>query len=236
MNTIAIQQYEAQGGELLAHANSLTITDAPTREKAATFTTQARGVIKTIEEEFRPDIDKAHQLHRDLLARMNKLIAPFKEARQIVDQEIKRDYLQRERERQIEERNAQAAADRQRRVQEEALRKEAEEAIDAGDLETAEALLDSEVAVSSGPPTPIVDKTTRTVKGSVTARKDIKVELVDKAAVIAAVAAGELPDVLLDVNMGAAKRYVKALGRGTGIRMPGFKLIEDAVVSGRGMR
>jgi hypothetical protein len=56
------------------------------------------------------------------------------------------------------------------------------------------------------------------------------VELVDKQAVITAVGDGKLPDTILDVNLGVAKRYAKASGL---TQMQGFRISETAVVSGR---
>ena len=97
METKAIKKFESQGEVLLHEANSIRITDEASREQAAEFTTKARKAVKVIEDEFKPDIQKAHQLHKDLLARVKKLTAPFKEAQRIVDGEIKRDWLERER-------------------------------------------------------------------------------------------------------------------------------------------
>ncbi len=107
---------------------------------------------------------------------------------------------------------------------------EAERLIEEGDMEGAEALLDAEVVVTPTVPVAKVDKTTRSAAGAVTARTDIRVEVVDKRAVITAVFDGKLPDIILDVNVGAAKRYAKAGGLKA---MQGFSITETAVISGR---
>ena len=230
METEAIQTYERNGAELLDHANGIIIINQSTREYAVEFTAGARRVIKNIEAEFRPDIDKAHALHKDLLARLKKLTIPFKAAQRIVDSEIQRDYLEQEKIRREKERKVQEKVDAERKVQEAALAKQAEEAIKDGDMETAEALLDSEVVTAPIVPVMEVEQTTRTVAGSATVRKDIKVELVDKRVVIKAVANGELPDTLLTIDMGVAKRYAKVEGLKL---LRGFRITETAVVSGR---
>lgn len=230
METTTIKKYEAQGTQLLAEAESITIVDDATREMASEFTANCRKAVRAIEKEFKPDIEAAHKLHKDLLARMKKLSVPFKEAQRVVDNAIKKDWLEQERERQKAECKAQREAEAERKRQEAQLAKEAEEAIARGDIEQAETLVDSEITVQPIQPIPDVAKTTRSDTGAVTVRKDIQVELVDKQAVITAVGNGKLPDTLLDVNVGAAKRYAKSSGLTS---MPGFKITETAVVSGR---
>ncbi len=230
METKAIQKYEAQGVELLEHAKSIMIVDDTTRELAVEFTSNARKAIKGIEGEFRPDIDKAHTLHKDLLARLLKLILPFQAAQAIVDKEIARDYLEQKKVRDMAETAACLKAATERIVQEAEIEEEVGALIGSGDMAEAEALLDSEVVTAPIVPVAQVDKTVKSGAGSATVRKDIKVELVSKADVIIAVSEHTLPDTLLDVNMGVAKRYAKTSGLSI---MPGFNITETAIVSGR---
>jgi len=229
MQTTAIKQYEEQGKQLLKQARAILIVDDTTRGIAADFTANARRVVKVIEEEFRPDIDKAHQLHKNLLARLKKLTEPFKQAQSIVDNEIKRDYLEREHARQEEERKQREKEEHEKKLQEEALRKEAEDKIRSGDIESAEELLNSEIVIARKP-IEYVDKTVRSDGGSITARKDIDVELVSKQDVIMAVYEGKLPDKFLDVNMMAAKQYIKFNDLKV---LAGFRITETAIISGR---
>ncbi len=229
MESKAIQKYEQRGTELIEQAKSIMIVDDTTRELATEFSSNTRLAIKAIEAEFRPDIDRAHQLHKDLLARMKKLCEPFKQAQSIVDDEIKLDYLERERTRREEERQVMIQAEAERKKQEEEQRQEAEQLIADGELEEAEAVLDAEVVTAPIIPVEKVDKTLKSNAGSITARTDIQVELIDKRVVLIEVFEGRLPDTLVDVNMGAAKRYAKA----SGMDMPGFRITETAVISGR---
>jgi len=230
METKAIQEYEARGNEVIVQAESICIVDAVTRELATEFTMKARQAVKTIEKEFRPDIENAHQLHKDLLARLKKLVAPFKEAQSIVDKEISRDYMERERIKREEERKAQEKADAERREQEKQLAEEAQELIEAGKMDEAEELVDSEVIVHPDVPVASVKQTVDTEAGSATVKKDIKVELVSARTVIMAIISNELPITLINVDLGAAKRYAKVGGLSA---MSGFKITETAIVSGR---
>lgn len=231
MESKAIEKYEAQGESLVAQAKSISIVDDESRQAATEFTARARKAIKAIEAEFKPDIQSAHELHKSLLDRAKRLQAPFKEAQSIVDAEIKRDYLERERIRREEERKAQEAAEAERRAQEAQQQATVDELIEAGDVDGAEALLNSEVVTAPTMPAPKVDKTIKSDLGSTTVRKDISVTVADKMAVVRAVATGQLPETLVDVNLSRAKQYAKASGLTT---MPGFRVVEDAIVSGRG--
>ncbi len=230
METKAIQKYEQQSLVLLDDARSIMIVDEVTRELATEFRSNVRKTVKAIEAELRPDIDAAHTLHKNLLSRLQKLTAPFKEAQSIVDKEIGRDLLERDRIRQEEERKVRIEAGAERKRQEAVLAVEVAERIEEGDMEAAEVLSDVQVVVEPSIPVPETQKTVMSEAGSTTVRRDIKVELVDKLLVIEAVAAQKLPIILLDVNMGAAKRYAKA---GELTTMPGFAITDDVVVSGR---
>ena len=230
METQAIQQYEVEGAEVVEHAKSIMIVDDTTREIAAEFTSKARKMVKAIDVEFKPNIEKAHVLHKELLAQKNKLAAPFKQAQVIVDAEIKRDYFEQEKERRRLEREAQIKADAEKTRQEQEQQADAEELIEAGDIEEAEAVLDADVVTAPVVPVAPSQKTTRTAAGTVSMRKDIKVTVLDPMVVVKAVATGQLPITLIKVDEGAAKRYAKASGLKA---MPGFRVEETASVSGR---
>jgi len=230
METKAIKKYEAQAVSLLEQAQALTITDEVSRNEAATFSANARKAVKAIDAEFRPEIDQAHVLHKSLLDRVKKLQAPFKQVQAVVDTEIKRDWLEQEKARREAQRKADLAAEAERLRQEEEAKSDLDELIEAGDMEGTQALLESEVVVVPVAPTPKVEQTVRTEAGSITMRKDIEVSVSDKMAVVRAVASGQLPDILLDVNVGAAKKYAKATGK---MVLPGFRVAETVVTSGR---
>lgn len=230
METRIVRAYEEKGSQLVSTAEAILITDQVTRELATEFATEARRMIKVIENEFKPDIEKAHTLHKDLLARMNKLTEPFKKARIIVDMEISRDFLERDRVRREEERVARANADADRREQEAMLTREAEAFIEDGDLESAEDILDTEVVTAPIVPVAPTQQTTQTAAGSATVKRDIEVIVQDVRTILLAVINNRLPETIIQIDVGAAKRYAKASGR---YDLPGFVIRETAVVSGR---
>ena len=231
METKEVQLHEEYGDTVLAEAKSIVIVDDTTRELATEFTANARKAIKAVEAELKPDIENAHKLHKDLLARLKRLTAPIKKAQGIVDDEIKRDWLEREKLRKGEERRVRDEEEKERKRQEEILLLETEQAIVAGNIDKAEELLDSTVVVvSPSPPVAPIKRTTESQSGSATVRKDIIVRVQDKKAIIKAVLGGKLPDTLIVIDLGAAKRYAKAAGK---VYMQGFVIEETAVISGR---
>lgn len=79
------------------------------------------------------------------------------------------------------------------------------------------------------PPTPRLVVPDTKVKGA-SSRFELVPQVVNKMALIKAVANGNVPDTVLDVNMGQLKKYVNMMKRAT----PGVTYTEQAVVSGRG--
>lgn len=230
MKTEVLQKWEAEGASLIDSARSLTITDQISREKAAEFTINARRVVKIIEDEFKPDIKSANDLHKSLLSRMNNLTLRYKEAKGIVDKKISDDYFEQEKIRRENERIAQEKADAERKAQEEALAKAAEEAIEAEDFDKAEEIMDTVVPEIVAPVAPEVQQSTRSTLGTATVRKDIKVELVDLKAALGGIIRGDFPETFVTVDLGAVKKYAKVCNLKS---IPGFRITEVGVVSGR---
>ena len=229
MNDGIIKRYEDRGDTVIVHAKALNIVDDESNKAAHTFAIQARNAIKEITKEFAPDIQKAHELHKDLLARKNRLVAPVKEAQRIADLEIGRYFKEQERIRREQEEEDAARIAIEAAEQDDELLGDIQDALIDGDMEKAEELAATTIEISPA----IIqqeEKTHRVDAGTTSVRKDIMVVLKDKDAVIKAVYDGDLPDTILDVNLGAAKRYAKAAGKSS---MPGFEVTETVVVMGR---
>ena len=230
MKEESIVLHEQEGSKLLVAANDIQIVDEITRTSAAEFLLNAKGAIRVIEDEFKPDIKVANDLHKSLLARMKKLVAPFKQAQGVVETEVRRDYgeqlkLQRAEEARI--RKEQAEADH---LEQEKRDAEINDAVEAGNIEEAEEIAIASVEAVVPIQRPQVAKTVKSVTGSITMRKDVLIEVVDKELVIDAVAAGVLPSIILDVNLGAAKKYVKSI---QATELVGFEISEFNTVAGR---
>ncbi|MDD4984382.1 MAG: hypothetical protein PHQ43_01135 [Dehalococcoidales bacterium] len=230
MKETMVQKYEKQGNEIIEQAKALRITDDESREQASEFAIATRTAVKLIEEEFRPDIQHAHELHKSLLDRCKRLQQPFNQAKRIVDGAIAADWQARELEKKKKERDAEIAAESERKRQEEELKREVDEAIESGDVELVESLLESEVVVAPTEVVKEVDKSVRSSVGTTTVRYDIAVTVQDKVTLLKAIVEDKVPDTLVDVNMGMAKKYAKASGKRY---IPGLVVKDVPVVSGR---
>ncbi len=228
-----ISIYEERGKSLLEQAHSLKILDEGTREQATTFVTGARRCIKAIEAELKPDIQKAHELHTTLLARLKRLIAPFKSAQTIVDREIGRDYMEQEqlqRKAEVEERRKVEA---EAEVAREQLRKAAVRQIEEGKVDDGVDMLEAAEAIEAQELPNVAPQTARTIQtsgGSTTLRKMTVVTCIDKLIVVKAIAEGHLPATFVDVNDRVAKRYVVDNGMK---QLAGFRIEEKAIVVGK---
>lgn len=230
MKENTVTKYEKEGNTLLVQAKQLVITDEHSRSSAAEFTMRARQVVKTIEDEFRPDVAAANDLHKRLLARMKKLQSPFLQAQKIVDEEIRRDYLLQEEMRREQERARREAEAAARRAEEEARNAEIEKQVDSGEFDKARELAEEQLPEIVTAPVPAAEKTIRTEAGSTTVRKDILVELTDKELAVDSVAAGILPLTVVDFRLSLVKAFVRSTGT---MEIPGFTIKETAVISGR---
>ena len=222
--------HEQEGSKLLAAARDIQIVDETTRTSAAEFLLNAKGAIRVIEDEFKPDIKAAHNLHKSLLDRLKKLVKPFDEARDVVETEVRRDYteqlkLQRAEEARIRKEQAEADC-----LEQEKRDAEINDAVEAGNIEEAEEIAIAPVEAVAPIQRPQVFKTVKSVAGSITMRKNVLIEVIDKELIIDAVAAGVLPSVILDVNLGAAKKYVKSI---QATELVGFEISEFNTVAGR---
>jgi len=216
-----LEVYESGGQEIITQAQGLKIMDDESRAEASIFTSTVRQALKIIDDTLRPDIQSAHELHKSLLDKLKCLQSPYKTAQGIVDGEIKRDFMERERIRREEERRVAEAEAEKARLEEEANRKIEDRDIDGG-LDTFEAA--EKVYVPPAPPP--VQKTV----GSATIRMDIRVECTNLLLVARLVGNGALPVDFISVNTAVVKKWMKANGKKS---LPGFKVTEVPVVTGR---
>lgn len=107
--------------------------------------------------------------------------------------------------------------DRERQEREDEARKKLDRAADRaeakGNQERAEELRDQAAAVYEPPVVvaPVVDKTTRTDKGTTTAVSDIRVEVEDTKKILQLVIAGTLPDDIVNINETKLKNTIKTM-------------------------
>lgn len=112
------------------------------------------------------------------------------------------------------------------RKEQERLQKRAEKAAEKGQTEKAEALLETANAI----PTPIVAPAMQKVSGIAT-KTTWKAEVVDKMALIKAVAAGQVPLSVLEVNQTVLNKMAVALKEE--LSYPGVKAVAEQSIAAR---
>ncbi|MHB8569657.1 MAG: hypothetical protein ACYC97_05595 [Metallibacterium sp.] len=173
--------------------------------------------IKTqIEAYFEPLVSKANALHKELTNKRADALKLVLESDKIVRAEISRYATEQERLRQIEQRKLEEKAREDARKEQERLLKLAEKAEVKGNDEKAGDLLERAEAVYAEPvfAIPTVNKTTKLESGSISNVKDIEVSIVLRKEFLR-YAIDNLPEAIIDINMTALKRFVKATGTKT---------------------
>jgi len=171
----------------------------------------AKGMKKKIEEYWREPIRKADDAHKALTAKRAEMLRPVddfikRKTRESSDYLTLQDKLRRE---------MQAKEDEERRKKEQAERDKLERAAvraeDKGNDEKAEELRVKATELFV-PPVIVkseIDKTTRTEAGTISQKKDLEVVVTDEKALIAAIARGEAPAAILNINMAKLKQFIK---------------------------
>jgi hypothetical protein len=138
--TDQIQTIEPEVVELVSRKPSFAVITKPEEsEITAKYLTDIQQIRKRIAEFFKPDIEKAHQLHKSLIAKMNQVDAEPARIEMICRQMLS-DWQDRERKRIQEE---------QRRLDEEAKKKAIKEAQKDGDEKLAKAIETGKVAIAA---------------------------------------------------------------------------------------
>lgn len=156
----------------------------------------------------------AHEAHKSIVAKESEMLKPVEERRKLLTGKINVYLSEQERKRQAE----QTRLDAERRAKEQAERDKllakAEKAEAKGNAAKAEEFLEKagEVFIPPAIAQAEIEKTTRTEDGSITAKKDVTVTVVDMTAFLKAVSSGLIPEGCVSVNESKLKQYVKLAG------------------------
>lgn len=203
------------------YAKSLTVSDQQSLDVANGFLRDVKAIGAKIAETFDPQISKAHELHRSLLAEKKKYTAPLDEAEKIVKRTIAAyldDMERRRREAEAErariEAEARAEADRKLRAVERAEAK--------GDFAKAEALAQEAVNAmeSKIEAAPVIPEAP--IATGLSLREDWKYRIIDKSLIPLEYL---IPD---EVKIGRVVRALKAEAK-----IPGVSVYSEKSVSSR---
>lgn len=80
----ALQRFLSLAPSIIATARSITVTSPDTKQLAATHRQEIRAALDLLESFKRPEINRAHQAHKQALAELAQLTAPWREADEIL--------------------------------------------------------------------------------------------------------------------------------------------------------
>jgi hypothetical protein len=207
---------ESAGKAFLNKASTLEIASDGALQGAGDILLAMKREQKAIETELAEPIKKAHELHKWLTGVREKVLAPYRQGEMLIKQKMGRyqsaieDARRREYEAKVKAEQERIAAERI---------KEAEQAMDKGDLKSCEQIL-------AAPPPAVVDVKVdipeATKVTGVSFREEWDFQIIDEALI---------PRQYLAVNEVAIRKVVKALGKEAAI--PGVAIFKKTVVTGR---
>jgi hypothetical protein len=243
---------------VVSTANALTVSTVEEKRIAVSEMGIVKGLIKKVEETFKPIKQKARAVHQEIRAQEKKYLLPLETALATIKDKIgafdleMKHRKEEEQQRIINEQKAKAlekidnilasTADVEEII--EIIGKELERtdlnSIERQELEiyhmmaTCAAKESSEEEIKEAQTSepvfapPVLSVPETKVKGSSTHFTLIP-QVVDKLALVRAVADGIVPDNILDINQGRLKRHVNAIRK----TVPGVTCTEEAIISSR---
>lgn len=209
----ALEKITKQGDEIMAMAEGLKIKDEDTYKAANELLTRITHYAKNGESYCEPFKKAAYGPYATVLDIIKKIKDSTIKANKLLANELRRWRDEQEKKRQEEQRKADAERRKREEAERAKLNRKAEKELDKGNEEKADELLDAAEAAYV-PPTVVestTQKTETTDAGRVTYVKDWDVKVMSPMAVIKAIAAGELPESLVKVEITAVKKYARAM-------------------------
>jgi len=200
-----IEQFKAE--------TDIVIDDPISYEYAGEIILKGKSVLKEIGAKFEPSVKAAYQAHKAIKDLQNDLEKPVKAM--IADLQNKANiYLtEQDRIRKAEQERLDAERKKKEDEEKERLKKEADAAAEAGNIEEAAALRMESDTVVFVPEIAVTEvaKTTRIDAGTVTTQTDIEITIMDKVTLLHALADQGRFD-LVEIKDAALKRFIKAAG------------------------
>lgn len=196
---------------LVGTAQQIVVSDQTSMENANDFIIRLRSGQKGVVAFFADMKSTAHKAWKTICDKEKTITDIFKSADAIASKKIIAYRNEERRKAQEAARKAEIEAAERRRKEEEKLLRQAVKAEEKGQTEKAEILAEqaTQVHVPTAVVEPAVKKTEVSSMGTTTGIPDWDVTVLSPMAVIQAVAAGELPEYIVEVKTSAIKKYAK---------------------------
>lgn len=225
MTTPNSQALVQESADVLVQARAFKIVTADDYREAGERLKLVKGLDARISDFFDPHIKRAYDAHKALVADKNRAAAPLKDAETVYKRLIRGYEDEQEKIRLA----AQAKAEEAARKERERLEKQAQKAAEQGKAEKAAQLETRAQTVA----TPVIASSTPKLEG-ISTRVSWKAEVVDKMALVKAVAAGTVPLTALEPNLTFLGQQARSLK--SELNYPGIRVFEDRGISSRSAR
>jgi len=194
--------------------NQFIVNSAESYAEAGKVMLSFNDLLSKIKSYWKPLKEKAHEAHKAITAKENEMIKPIEERKKLLSTNIsayltEQDRIKREEQRRLDdERRAQEKAERER------LEAESKKAEDSWDLKKAVELKAQSESVYI-PPTIVQSEIKKTVTmdtGTISAKKDIEVEIINISDILRHVISGKLPSFIVSINETKLKQFLKMSG------------------------
>lgn len=162
-------------------ALSLKVIDEATFIEAGEFGKSLKALESKIETHYAEAIKKAHEAHKAMISLRDKDLVPVKEALSVIRATMNTYAQEQKRIQDENDRKARIKAEEEANEKRKKLEAQAEKAIDKGQEEKAEQLMETAAAVYVQPVfiEPVLAKTVQTASGNITQAKELKVTVTD---------------------------------------------------------
>lgn len=219
---VETQEIQQESSNALQVAKGFKVTNSEQYLASAGRLQAIKALSKKIDETFDPHIKRAFEAHRSLVAEKKQHQLPLTEA----EGHIKRAVLGYQQEQERIRREHEAKAQEEARKEREKLEARAAKAEAAGKIEKAAEL----TARADSVVTPLLAPSVPKVAG-ISTRVTYKATVIDKFALIQAVAAGKVPMNALDVNMPFLNNQARAMKET--LAYPGVMVEQETGIASR---
>ncbi len=228
-------ELETEVKSLIAVASEIVVDDQDSLEYAQEQVIALDGLKKKVVAWWENLKKPAHDHWKQIVEREKSMLAPIQSRRDTLARSISTYLTEQERIRREEQRKAEEEAERIAAEERARLAKEAEAAIESGDDQAAEMLIEEAEMVEAAPVVlaPTVEKTVKTSTGTMSQKNEVEVTVVDLLALCKEIAEGRAPVTLIKAQDGKIKSWVKLQGH---TKFPGLSITEKVAASFRGKR
>lgn len=224
MGELQVKQVESEVTGLSKIAETYIVKNQQQLELAGGELIRVKTVMQQVNELFDPVIKKAHEAHKEALSSKKKLMDPLENAERKIKSAMSAYALEQQRFARIEQERLRLEAEEKARKERERIEAQALKAIDKGDEEKAEALLEKAECVQAI--APIVAPSYHAPAG-VSTRTVWKASVIDPQKVPAYHTGIEIRK----IDEGALNRIAQ-MTKGPS-QIPGVQFYEDQVISAR---